>query len=199
MTGKSAILNRAALWPNGVIPFMIDPSLRSVEYIVRQAIEQYHYYTCIRFIPRTNQQNYLRIFNGGGCYAHVGVTSGEQPVSLGRGCHNVGTAVHELGHSIGFYHEQNRSDRDEFLQIHWENIALTMRRQFEKLPASQTVLINKFDYKSIMIYGERAFAKDGVSKTMTALKTNERLTDPYNKPGLSQSDIFRINTLYNCR
>ncbi|XP_026475781.1 astacin-like metalloprotease toxin 1, partial [Ctenocephalides felis] len=122
--GKSAILNRAALWPNGVIPFMIDPSLRSVEYIVRQAIEQYHYYTCIRFIPRTNQQNYLRIFNGGGCYAHVGVTSGEQPVSLGRGCHNVGTAVHELGHSIGFYHEQNRSDRDEFLQIHWENIAL---------------------------------------------------------------------------
>lgn len=47
---------------------------------------------------------------------------GKQYLILGDGCLAVGIVIHELLHAIGFWHEQSRYDRDNYVRIMWENI-----------------------------------------------------------------------------
>lgn len=52
----------------------------------------------------------------------VGAVGGEQILNMGDGCQYVGLVLHEFGHAIGYYHEHNRPDRDNTVEIMWDNI-----------------------------------------------------------------------------
>ncbi|KAG8189143.1 hypothetical protein JTE90_018437 [Oedothorax gibbosus] len=184
-------------WTGKKVPYVLDSSVAGYSNVIQAAIQDYHTKTCVRFTPRTFESNYIRLFAGQGCYSNVGMIGGQQPVSLGQGCMFKGTIVHELGHAIGFFHEQNRSDRDNYLTIYWANIQQGMDTQFFLLKPHENLLITAFDYNSIMLYGNTAFSKDGRSNTMVA-KTGQRLYETYDKPGLSNLDVIRVNKMYSC-
>lgn len=195
---RSALPDDIRLWPNGVIPFVIDQSLHSNRALILKAIANYYQHTCIKFIPHSNEYDYINITKDHGCYSNVGRIGGMQVVSLGNGCHYVGTAVHELGHAIGFFHEHQRSDRDTYLKLHEENIALNAMGQFEKLTPNENRLLVSYDYDSIMHYGPTAFARQSGLITMSPRKENAQLTEVFQKYGLSQLDIVAIRKLYKC-
>ena len=134
------------------------------------------------------------------CFSMIGKAStGGQPLSLGPGCEHSSIVVHELMHAIGFYHSHQRSDRDEHLTIHWNNVNPAFRSQFSRLYAHNSRLFTKnFDFASVMMYGPRAFSRDGRSITMSPKDRTKSLSDPQYKSGLSNDDAVNINKLYKC-
>ncbi len=61
-----------------------------------------------------------------------------QRLRLDDNCYEMGTILHELMHAIGFPHKQARFDRDEFVEIMYNNIETRNRTLTEKLiPATE--------------------------------------------------------------
>ena len=67
---------------------------------------------------------YIKVIRDSGCWSYVGkqVKSGVQNLSLGTNCAKLGTVAHEFMHALGWWHEQSRTDRDDFITIVEENI-----------------------------------------------------------------------------
>jgi len=188
------------LWPSTTIGYELSSDLRRSPKAVagiRAAIAQYHKYTCIRFVPRTNQQHYFHFYNsGGGCFSSVGYSRRVNRISLSDGCWGADTIQHEMGHSLGLYHEQSRPDRDSYVTIHLNNVARGQEHNFDKQPASKIDSRGTpYDYRSIMHYDENAFG--GKKRTITT-------KDSYYQhligkgTGFSSIDVIQLNRMYGC-
>lgn len=196
---ENAVSNPQQLWPQGRIPYMFDPSSgfsAQERSVFAAAIQQYHDRTCIKLYPRTNEQKYIRFYRGNGCNSPVGMV-GRNDVSIGQGCVHVGTIVHEIMHSVGFWHEQSRPDRDQYISIVWNNIQPQFKFAYDIAQGSR--LIERYDYLSVMHYDQFAFSvQPGVSKTIIT-RDPQYQNQIGNRPGFSDADVRKINTLYNCQ
>lgn len=57
------------------------------------------------------------------CFSSVGNRHvGKQKLSIGANCDRIATIEHEFLHALGFWHEQSRNDRDDYVQIMWDRI-----------------------------------------------------------------------------
>ena len=159
--GKNAIRDTWRKWPDSTIPYVISSSFNSRERsIIAKAMKEYHDKTCIKFVPRTRESGYINIMKGGGCYSSVGRTSRKQDVSLGPGCVHTSVILHEFMHALGFFHEQSRTDRDDYVTIHWDNIKPGKEHNFKKYGQDRIDHLGaKYDTCSVMHYFSTAFAK----------------------------------------
>merc|ERR1712121_281923 len=127
--GNSFAAIRAGLWmTNGrvdsVIKYYIDPRISGASGAISQAISDYHRYTCLKFQRQSRRPSGPHIYftTGRGCSSPVGRGRSGNSIRLARGCWRKGTVIHEIGHSIGLFHEQSRPDRDRYVTINYHNI-----------------------------------------------------------------------------
>jgi len=58
-----------------------------------------------------------------GCWSYVGMQGGKQEINYPDWCiDQYGSVLHEMYHALGFFHEQSRFDRDDYVTIVWDNI-----------------------------------------------------------------------------
>jgi hypothetical protein len=180
------IIGEEYRWPAGVVPYVTEEALRPR---VQAAVAHWQQHTPIRFNARTSEPDYLSFERHDGCWSRVGRQGGKQVISLGIGC-GLGAAIHEIGHALGLWHEQSRSDRDDFIQIVWGNIDPKQKHNFEKHVQDATDL-GVYDYGSIMHYPADAFS---INRQATIIAKDGRPIGQQN--GLSAGDIGAVRLMY---
>ncbi|XP_021955270.1 zinc metalloproteinase nas-15 [Folsomia candida] len=194
---RNGIIYEKQKWPAGVVPYFISSQFNAVERsVIAKAISEYHANTCIKFKPRTSETDYIHITKGNGCSSLVGRAGGAQPVTLGQGCVYTGIAIHELMHAVGFWHEQSRFDRDDHVNVYFQNIQSGMEFNFRKYTWNYIQNLSApYDLSSVMHYGSYAFSKDRRSATILPKDPNKKIGQ---RDNFSKIDILKINRLYQC-
>jgi len=194
-----AVVSERRKWPGARVPYIFASNYDAKrKAAVKEAIAEYNKYTCIRFVPRKNERNYIKFIIDDGCWSYIGMTGGEQSISIGNGCVYKGTIMHEMMHASGFWHEQSRLDRDKYVKIHWENVkGGKSNNNFQKYSHGQADYYGEgYDFDSVMHYGNWYFSKNGKM-------TIEAVNDPYKIVGqrtqFSPTDVKQLNKVYKCR
>nr|C9D7R2.1 RecName: Full=Astacin-like metalloprotease toxin 2; AltName: Full=Loxosceles astacin-like protease 2; Short=LALP2; Flags: Precursor [Loxosceles intermedia]ACV52010.1 astacin-like metalloprotease toxin 2 precursor [Loxosceles intermedia] len=201
LTERNAIALENMRWPDATIVYKLTGWYALFPGDIKKAMRHIEENTCIKFKARSNEEGYVKIYKGEkeSCFADIGYFASEQRLSLGSGCKIFGRILHEMGHTIGLFHEHTRPDRDNYITVHEDNIRPGSKRNYRKTPSYMTRVIGPFDYDSIMIYGETAGSRDPMHlKSMEANKPGVTLISSRYKDRLTDLDIKKINTLYNC-
>lgn len=189
-----AIAGGVTKWPNNTIVYVISDLSSQVRSELQKSFDEWSSKTNIQFKERTNESNYVTISSSGSNsnsgVATLGMYGSRGYIRLGLQATAV-VIIHEIGHTLGYIHEQNRSDRDDYLSINFDNIQDNAKDQFYK-SSSATSLTGQLDVNSIMMYGSYTFSKNG-RPTITDLNGN---TLPRREARLSSGDISGTNAAY---
>lgn len=195
-----ALANTApdSLWPDARVPFVFAPDANHIPDI-NAMIAEYEARTPLRFVNRTNE------------YHHVEFTS--SPINnygqIGRqwwGATKVGISptmaagptaqtviVHEIGHSVGLFHEHTRKDRNSFVTINWPCVNPLGYGNFFQRTDPASVDLEIYDTASVMHYFPTAFSIDGTCTTITV----QDGVPPISRTNrLSVSDVNALWKLY---
>ncbi len=175
--GQKLAHAQVKLWPNNTVIYVISSNVSErIRKVIFSSMEEWSTKTNVRFKERTNENYYVTFGNSGSSgnsgYANLGVNGNRGIIKVGSRVDN-NVMIHEIGHCLGFIHEQNRSDRDKDITVHWDKISSRNQDQYY-VDKTSTPLTDNVDYNSTMMYNSSTFANSR-SATMTRNDTGERI------------------------
>jgi len=187
------------------IKYFIDdsfPSNADYETTIHAGIKHWTENSCLKFEfhkERPTEGDFLRFIHKDGCWSWIG-NEGYGPegqeISIGEGCDSLSTVVHEVGHALGFNHEQNRFDRDAHVVIIEDNVEDANLNNFV-INNVDGSMGTPYDLYSTMHYGLTFFSKNGertlVPKDILGLHYMGK-----NEKGLSTYDKTLASKMYKC-
>ena len=200
---------KTTLWRNHMVRYVITPVFKGKKVReIRRAMDHWEKNTCLRFVPLEREgEDHIEFINTkGSCYSnYIGRLGGKQIINLPPHC-VFGLIVHEIGHALGFWHEQSRPDRDKYVNLHYKNMkeqSFNFAKQTDKKIDYQG---SAYDYGSVMHYprswGSRKGCRGSRCFTLTVKNHTEYRRQGSPKIGhfnrLSKEDILQANRLYSC-
>jgi len=202
---RGAHENNSKLWKvyrkdgKYIVPYEFSPKTPILKRkLIKEAMKGFEEQTCIRFKPKKGHRYFVQVkwqeHSDGKCGSEIGKQKNfRTTITLTPSCMTKAIIQHEIMHSLGFYHEQSRPDRDKYIKIHWKNIN---KENFHNFNVYKSIKSRStpYDYWSIMHYNSFAFAKNTSKPTITT--KNNKLIPASTE--LSLGDILYINTIYPC-
>ena len=202
-------------WPDGIVPYDISKLAEDQQKTVLKAMQRWMDTGArVRFVPRSNQVEYVN-FTGktdaGNNTTGDGFQKGK-PVDVNITAfwwrQGEWMPAHELGHVLGFHHEHQRWDRDQFVTIHYEHIKDGRQHDYDWVPKTNWIVSSTaYDYKSIMHYRTcwtsscEPQCKDGDGSSPCAVidptGTNfDRVIGQWGDNGISATDAEKLRLVY---
>uniref|UniRef100_A0A914DRQ6 Metalloendopeptidase n=1 Tax=Acrobeloides nanus TaxID=290746 RepID=A0A914DRQ6_9BILA len=192
---------------NRPIPYTFDANVAAHERtIVHNALRQIEAKTCIRFRfyptkPSSNYIYYTKMANPALCgLSYIGRTFPANPIYLSFSCPDfAGVIIHETMHALGVNHHHQRSDRDKYIRINWQNIDPTKYDYFAAAdPTIFTTYGVPYDYYSIMAYSPKVGTLPPYNRpSITPLQNPSRYL-PFigQRRFISNGDAALLNKMY---
>jgi len=190
------IIYPANFWPKVGNVFQVPYTITSGDQKVVDSINSFNsiFSGFMQWVPRTSEPDYVD-FNldvndhSRVCNSSVGRVGGKQTIGGSIDCAN---QLHEMGHAVGLFHEQSRSDRNTFVNVLHPNIVKTLAINFDQIQDNGQD-VGLYDYASIMHYGATTFSKNG-QPTLGSIPAGIPLVSAY--PGYSAGDIDTVKRIY---
>lgn len=189
-------------WPHGVIPYKLTSwKHKIISWNIKSALNSLSEKTggCVRFRKATSQdKDYIKVIYGDDCSSFVGRVGGAQTLSLGFGCEIRPAIQHQFMHALGFFHEHQRSDRDEHIIVKWKNVRSDKCGSFRK---AGTVPPLPYDINSLMHYGSFTYSCELGKSTIfdrNQQKIGGKLGGVLYPNSLSDYDVAKIKHMYGC-
>jgi hypothetical protein len=203
---KGASKRNLVKWPDGVLPIRFPKGLsaeKKDQFFA--ACDQWSKVAPVRCIEGSYHGRRIKLttHKNWGCFAlwgmgrHFGVL--KRRMNLAPGCWSQHTIMHEIGHAFGLIHEHQRTDRDSYIKINYENVNNSFMGLLRKINFSYQAgtLHTPYDFLSIMHYSAYAFS----ANQKITIEPKPDYAEYLNVMGLvrelSEGDKLTINAIYN--
>ncbi len=186
-------------WEDARIPYEINVTSGRAK--VEGAIDEWNKRTRLKLVEHDGEPDFVCFVNGSACGTPVGRQGRAQNITcdVGSSSFSVGSVIHEIGHSVGFIHEHQRSDRSDFVDIDVDALHSDIRHNFRANPKydspigakARGCLVGEYEFESIMHYSQSGT----VAGHPFSMTLQSGVTAPVigQRDGLSTGDIAAID------